>query len=120
MHQKELPAANAVQVLLSSLAWAGTADHDQALPAITAGIKELPFAVPVQLHPREQCTVGAVKSALTDLYGVSPQNKKALLRACLTTISADGSITTDEAELVRAVADSLDCPIPPVIPDTTI
>ena len=32
-------------------------------------------------------------------------------RAC---IAADGEITIHEAELFRAIADSLDCPVPPI------
>jgi len=34
-------------------------------------------------------------------------------------VSADSLITVDEAEMLRAIADSLDCPIPPFIPKTT-
>ena len=42
--------------------------------------------------------------------------KKKVLKACVVCISADSIITVDEAEILRAVADTLDCPIPPIIP----
>jgi uncharacterized tellurite resistance protein B-like protein len=36
------------------------------------------------------------------------------LDACAQVIGADGVILETEAELIRAVADSLDCPMPPM------
>jgi hypothetical protein len=32
-------------------------------------------------------------------------------------VVADGLVQAREAELLRAIADSLDCPIPPFLPD---
>jgi uncharacterized tellurite resistance protein B-like protein len=44
-----------------------------------------------------------------------PQIKKNLIEACVHVIGADGVIQENEAELLRAVADTLDCPIPPFL-----
>ena len=44
-----------------------------------------------------------------------PLQKPMLLKAMATGISADGIITPDEIELLRAVAVLLDCPIPPLL-----
>ena len=41
--------------------------------------------------------------------------KKSLLDACATCISADGKATVEEAELLRVISDSLDCPMPPLV-----
>ena len=38
------------------------------------------------------------------------------LDACAGCIAADGRATVEEGELLRAVADSLDCPMPPLLP----
>jgi hypothetical protein len=38
-----------------------------------------------------------------------------LLNACSLTASDDGYVTAYEAELVRAIADALECPIPPIV-----
>ena len=46
----------------------------------------------------------------------SPLIKKNLLEACVHTVGADGVILEGEAELLRAVADTLDCPMPPFVP----
>ena len=41
--------------------------------------------------------------------------KKNVLDACAQTVEADGVIEEMEAELLRAIADTLDCPMPPFI-----
>jgi uncharacterized tellurite resistance protein B-like protein len=38
-----------------------------------------------------------------------------LIEACVYTVGADGVMTESEAELLRAVADTLGCPIPPFV-----
>jgi len=38
-----------------------------------------------------------------------------VLKACVETAAADGPFRLAEMELVRAIAATLDCPIPPVI-----
>ena len=45
----------------------------------------------------------------------APVIKKRLLTAMAEAIACDGKITVEEAETFRAVAESLDCPVPPVM-----
>jgi len=45
----------------------------------------------------------------------SPVIKKRVLTAMAEAIACDGKITVEEAETFRAVAESLDCPVPPVM-----
>jgi len=54
-----------------------------------------------------------VDAALNRLSQAAPQIKKNLLSACAETAAADGVIQETEAELLRAIADTLDCPMPP-------
>jgi uncharacterized tellurite resistance protein B-like protein len=56
-----------------------------------------------------------VDAALERLNQGAPQIKKTLLNACAETVAADGVIQESEAELLRAIADTLDCPIPPLL-----
>jgi uncharacterized tellurite resistance protein B-like protein len=56
---------------------------------------------------------------LNRLCQAVPQIKKNVLNACAQTVAADGVIQEMEAELLRAIADTLDCPIPPFIPAQT-
>ena len=55
-----------------------------------------------------------VSAALNRLALAAPIIKKNLLDAAAHVIGADGVILENEAELLRAVADTLDCPVPPL------
>ena len=44
-----------------------------------------------------------------------PQIKKNLIEACVHVVGADGLIQEREAELLRAIADTLDCPMSPFV-----
>jgi uncharacterized tellurite resistance protein B-like protein len=56
-----------------------------------------------------------VDAALNRLAFAVPQIKKNVLTACAQTVAADGVIHEAEAELLRAIADSVDCPMPPFV-----
>jgi hypothetical protein len=43
------------------------------------------------------------------------QIKKHVLEACVQVVGADGVIQERQAELLRAIAETLDCPIPPFV-----
>ena len=53
--------------------------------------------------------------ALERLRALDPFEKPKVLKACVETAAADGRFRLAEMELVRAVAATLDCPVPPVI-----
>jgi uncharacterized tellurite resistance protein B-like protein len=67
------------------------------------------------LLPREKYGVAEIDAALNRLMQAVPIIKKNLLEACIHTVGADGVIQESEAELLRAIADTLDCPIPPFV-----
>jgi uncharacterized tellurite resistance protein B-like protein len=54
-------------------------------------------------------------TALERLSQAAPQIKKNVINACAQTVAADGVIQEREAELIRAIADALDCPVPPFL-----
>jgi tellurite resistance protein len=62
-----------------------------------------------------QCALEHVDAALDRLVQAAPAIKKKVLDACAHTIAADGLIQADEAELLRAIAETLDCPLPPFL-----
>jgi uncharacterized tellurite resistance protein B-like protein len=51
-------------------------------------------------------------AAVQRLDGLAPLFKGELLTACSFVMRADGALTEDETELVRALADLLDMPLP--------
>ena len=57
-----------------------------------------------------------VAEALERLRHLSPFAKPAVLKACFEAAGADGAYHLPEVELVRMVAATLDCPVPPALP----
>jgi hypothetical protein len=51
-------------------------------------------------------------SALNDLAQLKPLQKPFLLTAILASINANQNVNAEEAQLFRAIADTLNCPIP--------
>jgi len=104
-------------VVLSALANVGSADAAAVAKAFEAGSPYLraPDDGNLMLLPREQCAVDKVEAALNRLALAVPTIKKNLIEACVYTVGADGVMTESEAEVLRAVADTLDCPIPPFV-----
>ena len=119
--------------LLSTLAYYGQPEASQAAQAFQSGamrfsrtattpgvveaVRENGKVAPLRLLPKELCGLAAVDKALTILNTASPAIKKTVLDACVACVAADGRTTATEAELLRAVADALDCPIPPFVPN---
>jgi Zn-dependent protease with chaperone function len=105
-------------VVLSALANVSSDDAGEIQKAFDAGAPYLraPDTGELQLLPAEQCGVDQIDAALTRLAQAAPLIKKNLLEACVHVVGADGVILEAEAELLRAVADTLDCPMPPFVP----
>jgi len=103
-------------VVLSALANVGSNDDGEIQKAFAAGVPFLraPVAVPLELLPLENCGVTQLDAALNRLALAVPIIKKNLIEASAHVVGADGVIVEAEAELLRAIADTLDCPIPPL------
>jgi Zn-dependent protease with chaperone function len=109
------PLAADCVLLLSALANVGSSDANEIRAAFAQGFSQLPFSSAPAMAPRSACGVQAIDAALTRLSQAVPHIKKVVLQACAETVACDGLVTADEAELLRAVADSLGCPMPPFI-----
>jgi hypothetical protein len=57
----------------------------------------------------------ALDRALKCLDGLRPAAKEQLVEALVKTISHDGKLSLDEAELLRAVCAAVHCPLPPLM-----
>jgi Zn-dependent protease with chaperone function len=104
-------------VLLSALAHVGTDDPAKAQSAFQLGAQQLNYVAQIGLDfiPAGQSDLPQVDAALNRLNQAVPQIKKNVLNACAQTVAADGVIQEMEAELLRAIADTLDCPMPPFV-----
>ena len=103
-------------VLLSALAQIGSPDADAIEKAFRTGVPYLRAAgFEIVLCSRDKCGLAQIDTALSRLALAVPQIKKNLIEACVHVVGADGVIQEGEAELLRAIADTLDCPIPPFV-----
>jgi Zn-dependent protease with chaperone function len=109
---RELAAETSV--VLSLLARAGEVDEAAAQQAFSHAGSELPFRLD-QLLPTSASDLSALEPALRRLSLLWPLQKPQLLKAMARCIEHDGKINAAEAELMRAVADILDCPMPPLL-----
>ncbi len=102
------------EVLLSAIALAGNTP-EQAGVAFQAGSKVLGDES-IRLLPRSQSNLSNLQKSLNKLALLYAAQRRRIIDACAAAVEADGHITLQEAELLRGVADLLDCPIPPVLP----
>jgi hypothetical protein len=70
---------------------------------------------PLPLIPAPDCTRRKLNQALEKLTSLSPFLKQPLIDACADCVIDDGRIDVAETELLRAISESLDCPMPPLI-----
>jgi hypothetical protein len=103
--------ADDARAMLSLVAVASGKGSERAF-ARGAAVLELGWDAPL---PPEALTSGAISASFERLRHLAPLAKPALLRACVEAAMADGSLRLPEAELLRAVAATLDCPVPPVL-----
>ncbi len=111
------PLARDCGVLLSATAYAGQENATELSAAFAKGAEYLNQAArcEIPLLPPDECDLSDMDAALERLSQSVPQIKKNLLGACAQTVAADGVIQQGEAELLRAIADALDCPVPPFV-----
>jgi Zn-dependent protease with chaperone function len=104
-------------VLLSALANIGSDDAAEVSKAFETGAPYLraPDDADLNLLPKENCGVNEIDTTLNRLAQAVPIIKKNLIEACVHVVGADGVIKESEAELLRAISDTLDCPMPPFL-----
>ena len=107
--------AHESSLLLSALA------HRNAEPAaaLAAGAAVL-SEVDVELLAPQACGLEERGFALAALGAAAAPRKGELLRACAAVIAHDRQVAVEEGELLRAVADALHCPMPPLLPGPAV
>lgn len=107
------PVEAQLQVVFSLMARAGADDaenrqrlYGEAMAGFTSGRKTTELLAEV--------TVSQLRQALMTLNRLSPLLKPGIIDACCHCVLADGQVRTTEYELIRLMADQLDCPMPPL------
>ena len=96
--------------LLSLIAHAGHEDEEDVAVAYEAAMEVSP--VDEQLPFRKDFSLKTLSPSFSRLALTEPLYRKKLLEACAVAVQHDGMITPVENELLRAFAQSLDCPAP--------
>mgnify|MGYP006157934903 FL=1 len=114
--KKNLKACKqSIAVLLSILTHSTVQDGISREETFAAGADALELSL--QLIAVSNIDFATLNNALDDLADLKPLQKPALLKACVSCITADGKIQAIEAELLRAIAATIDCPVPPLLAD---
>jgi hypothetical protein len=111
------PLRDDVRVILSAVAWAGAGDDVAAAQAaFEAGVRRLPSAAGrLTLEDPRGAALERIDRALTALEHAAPPVQRVFLEACADAATHDRRLDRAEAELLRAIAESLDCPMPPLL-----
>ena len=108
--------ASEANVLLSALAWAGhDVPEDVAHAHGLASSRLFRAGQTFVLLSLKRCTLVQIEPALGALAEAAPSVKRQVLDACAVCVAADGLVNCPESELLRAISDALDCPMPPFI-----
>jgi hypothetical protein len=102
-------------VVLSALAQAGHDEPDAVQSAFRHGAKQLGYDSGSPKLQFRSDALGQLDAALDRLNQAVPMIKKRVLDACAHTVASDDIVNPNEAELLRAIADTIECPIPPLV-----
>jgi len=104
-----------IEMVLAVLVYVGHADEKEAAKAFRLASESIGEKVPFELMPKSKCNFKLLDNGLERINEAAPQLKKQILHAAATAVAADERITISEAELFRAFAESIECPVPPIL-----
>ncbi len=103
------------EVLLSTLAGLSSDDETEQHEAFAVGANLVSAELGEPITFQSKVSLSRVDEALTRFDAAVPIVKKQLLLAAARAAAHDDKVTSDEAELLRAMADTIGVPIPPFI-----
>jgi Zn-dependent protease with chaperone function len=111
----KLKPRDAVRALLVNVAAFGHEDATRARSAYAAGLEALGWRDDGRSFdpPTASRDLAELDDALRTLAPLRPKDKLKILRGVLAAIRADREVSVEETELFRAIAATLDCPLPP-------
>ena len=109
-------AHNAAIDVIRIVADQGNASEEAREHAYEAGISHFgKWAAGRKVQIDAEQTVAVLGRRLDTLRQMNSAGRKSLLQAVSNTITHDDKLTLTEAELLRAICASLDCPLPPIL-----
>ncbi|QMS90135.1 M48 family metallopeptidase [Nostoc edaphicum CCNP1411] len=107
-------------LVLSVIARVGHSQPDAHTEDITYAFRSGVFRLPKAGEQEKPeipltCNFTELKKSIERLRLASPKLKQTIVDACAHTVLLDNKVTSSEADLLRAIAMTLDCPIPPFL-----
>ena len=107
------PLADECCMVLAAVVYSGDEDPGLVKSAFAAAVNVLEISVDL---PEKGALNGfALSQALKKIKQLKPLIKPKFLKALALAVQHDGVIETEEMEVVRAIAESIDCPMPPIL-----
>jgi len=103
-----------IELLLSVMTCASDQDQQETEAAFASAADTLDL-LGLRLVAKNEIRLSNLDQALQKLAHLKPLDKPQLLLACATSAVHDQKLSTVEVELLRAFADVLDCPMPPIV-----
>ena len=103
-----------LRILFTVVARTGTSSLDQVQKTFR-DIMGTFTKTPGEPVPEKICTMQCLSATLMKLGALSPLLKQSVITACADCVLHDGVVQPGEAELLQAIAASLDCPMPPLV-----
>jgi Zn-dependent protease with chaperone function len=108
-------ARQAAVSLIRIVADRGHENHDERQHAFEAGVALFGGWAGEHDPGDNTTTVDLLSKSLDALQRMNSAGRQSLIRAVSKTIAYDGMLTLREAELLRAICATLDCPLPPIL-----
>ncbi|MEH1801326.1 MAG: M48 family metallopeptidase [Nostoc sp.] len=107
-------------LVLSVIARVGHSQPDTSTEDIAYAFRSGVFRLPKAGEQEKPeipltCNFTELKKSIERLRLATPKLKQAIVDACAHTVLLDNKVTPSEADLLRAIALTLDCPIPPFL-----
>ncbi|MEH2110489.1 M48 family metallopeptidase [Nostoc sp.] len=107
-------------LVLSVIARVGHSQPDASTEDIAYAFRSGVFRLPKAGEQEKPeipltCNFTELKKSIERLRLATPKLKQAIVDACAHTVLLDNKVTPSEADLLRAIAMTLDCPIPPFL-----
>ena len=102
---------HSIETILSATAMMTAENHRD--DAFNSALEIIPIPNLTRIKAK---SIDELEIAIDELSELKPMEKPKLLKAVMAIIKYDRKATPSEAELFRAIADILDCPVPPFYP----
>ena len=115
------PVRRAAVDLLRVIATHGHEDPEEARRAFDAGVASFgDWGSKFTFNDSSGASVTVLDRSLEMLLALNGDGKQMLLEAITVVVMSDKTLSVSEAELIRAICASLDCPLPPILVEISV